>query len=108
MRMKISVGAMPCVVTVSSQQQFSLNVTNTHAGLRENCRNGVHGGVPDGEEDDEHNLHDQIEHATFNDDGNCSRGSFSWEARGMRVASPVRGDVPDASSDEGGHSDVRA
>ena len=28
MRMKISVGAMPCVIGVSSPQQFSLQVTN--------------------------------------------------------------------------------
>jgi hypothetical protein len=36
MRMKISVGAMPCVIGVSGSQQFSLQVTDTHVCLQGN------------------------------------------------------------------------
>lgn len=72
MRMKISVGAIPCVNRVSSQQRFSLQVTNTHVDLRNDCHSDALGGVLEGEEDEKDKLRDQIEHAALNDDDDCS------------------------------------
>ena len=70
--MKISVGAMPCVIGVLSPQRFSLQAseaTHTHVDLHGNNRDDDLGGVPDGEEDEEDKLHGQIKHAALDDYG---------------------------------------
>ena len=81
MRMKISVGAMPCVIGVLSPHRLSPQVANTHIDLHGHGPDDVLGGVVDGKEDAENKLRDQIEHAALDDDDDCTQTCFSLEVR---------------------------
>jgi hypothetical protein len=81
MRMKISVGAMPCVIGGIESNRFSPQVTKTHIDLHGNGPHGVLGWVVDGKEDAVNKLHDQIDHAALDDDDDCSPTRFSLEVR---------------------------
>ena len=107
MRMKISVGAMPCMIGVSSQQRFSLQVTNTHVDLWGNPHEDVLGVVPNGVEDAVDKLYGQIERAALDDDDDCSPTYSRREVREY-VVSLVRGDIPDAHDYEGSHGRIHA
>jgi hypothetical protein len=72
MRMKIRVGAMPCVIGVLSPQRFSLQVTNTHVDLQGNPPEDEVGRVPNDVEGAEGKLCGQIEHAALDDNGECN------------------------------------
>ena len=107
MRIKISVGAMPCMIGVSSQQRLSAQGTNTHVDLWGNSHEDVLSGMPNGVEDAVDKLHGQIEHAALDNDGNCSSTRSRrevWEY----VVSLVRGEIPDADDYEGSHTRVHA
>lgn len=80
-RMKISVGAMPCVIGILSPHRSSLQVTNTHIDLHSNAPDNVLGGVVNRKENAVKKLHDQIEHAALDDDDDCSPTGFSLEVR---------------------------
>jgi hypothetical protein len=67
-------------------------------------------GVLKGEEDDESKLRDQIEHTGLYDDVDRSqaRPSGCRKPRALQVACLVKGEIPDAHSDEDGHKHVCA
>ena len=107
-RIKISVGAMPCVIGVSSQQRISVQVMDTHEDLHVNSIEDALGGVADGKKNAVDKLHNKIEHAALDgyDDGSPTR-SFR-EVCAQHVASSAWGEVPKARNDEGSHNRVPA
>src|ERR1700761_3767059 len=107
--MRISVGAMPCVNLgyLINKDSLSSRRRNTHVDLHGDYPDNALRGVPDSEEDDEYELHGYIEHATLDNDVDCSPARTCRELRAMGVLRLARGEVPDAHSDEGRHKHVR-
>jgi hypothetical protein len=108
--MRISVGAMPCVNLgyLVYKDPLPSRRRNTHVDLHgDHCDDALR-GVPDGEEDDENELHGQIEHAALDDDVHCSSACPCREMHAMHGLPVARGEVPDAHGDEGRHDHVRA
>ncbi len=81
---------------------------NTHIDLHSDNSNDTLSGVPDGKEDDENELHGQIEHTALDDDIDGSPACPCRELRTVHVACPTRREVPNAPGDEGGHDHVRS
>jgi hypothetical protein len=110
-RMRISVGAMPCVNWERTGLQRILGlpwVRNTHVDLHSNHSDDALRGVPDGEEDDENELHGKIEHAALDNDIDGSLACPCRELRAMHVTRLARREIPDTRSDEACHYHVRA
>ena len=107
-RMKISVGAMPCAIGVSSQQRISIQVTNTHEGLHGNSNDDAHAGVAHGTKNAGDKLHNKIEHAALNGYGDGSPTRSCREICARHVVSSAWGEVPDPRDDEGSHNCVPA